>query len=85
MSEVTLHEVVRRLDKIEQILNTQDEQHIERREYEAHWKSQAERDKTHHRRLERLEAGQQWMLRGLAGAFVMVLLEMAVIVMTVLA
>lgn len=85
MSEVTLAELGRRLDRIEHILNEQDEQHVGRREYDADWRAQADRDRAHHRRIEELEGGQRWMLRGLAGAFLGLLVQAAVVVMTVLA
>ena len=78
--DVTLAEIVRRLSSIEAAIRQQDERHVSRSEYDADGRTQAERDRSHARRLKRLEDGQTWMMRGLAGVAFAVLVQVAIMV-----
>ena len=78
--DVTLAEIVRRLSSIEAAIRDQDQRYVSRSEYDADDRTQAERDRSHARRLKRLEDGQTWMMRGLAGVAFAVLVQVAIMV-----
>ena len=78
--DVSLAEIVRRLSSIEQAIRDQDAKHVSRSEYDADARTQAERDRSHARRLKLLEDGQTWMMRGLAGVAFAVLVQVAIMV-----
>jgi len=80
MSEASIAEIVNRLDRLQASVDTLDDRFVSYREYQADARTQATRDKSHDRRLKRLEDGQTWMMRGLAFLALSVLVQVAVTV-----
>ena len=66
MAEVTLDEVVRRLDQLQRSVDAMDDRYVGSREYGADLRTQEARDDAHNRRLTRIEDTQAWLMRGLA-------------------
>lgn len=83
MSEATIAEIVRRLEALQASVESIDERFVGYREYQADARTQATRDKTHDRRIQRLEETSTWMMRGLAGLAFAVLVQVVVAVLVV--
>ena len=83
MSEASIAEIVRRLDQLQASLDAIDDRYLSYREYQADGRTQATRDKGHDRRLSRLEDGQTWMMRGLAGLAFAMLVQVVVAVVAI--
>lgn len=67
MSEATIAEIVRRLDHLQASIESTDARYVAYREYQSDQRTQAVRDKSHDRRLQKLEESHTWLMRGLAG------------------
>jgi hypothetical protein len=83
MDEVTLSELGRRIDRLQQSVDSMGNQYLGRSEYQADLRAQAERDRTHSRRLGKLEEGNTWIMRGLAGLAFGLLVQVVVLIAAV--
>ena len=80
MSEASITEIVNRLDRLQASVDTLDDRFVSYREYQADARTQATRDKSHDRRLHRLEESNTWLMRGLAGLAFAMLVQVVVAV-----
>jgi len=64
--DISLEEVVRRLDTLQRSFDAMDDRYVGNREYLADMRTQSTRDEGHDRRLGRVEDQQAWIMRGLA-------------------
>lgn len=65
MADVTLEEVVRRLDTLQRSFDAMDARYVTAREYAADKRTAIAFDDAYAHRISKLEEGHTWMMRGL--------------------